>query len=88
MQQLAKQGGEWQPPSQTAAKVSKARTPSLCTLEMVALPAWERKGSPPPSLSLSGWSKPAQHCGMLSVHPNTTPEVAHHSRKIGSNSPN
>lgn len=36
MQQLAKQGGEWQPPSQTAAKVSKARTPSLCTLEMVA----------------------------------------------------
>lgn len=53
MQQLAKQGGEWQPPSQTAAKVSKARTPSLCTLEMVALPAWERKGSPPSSLFLS-----------------------------------
>lgn len=58
MQQLAKQGGEWQPPSQTAAKVSKARTPSLCTLEMVALPAWERKGSPPP-LSFSLWVEQA-----------------------------
>lgn len=46
------------------------------------------KAAPPLSLSLSGWSKPVQHCGMLSVHPNTTPEVAHHSRKIGSNSPN
>lgn len=40
MQQPSKQGGEWQPPSQTAAKVSKARTP-LCTQEMGALPAGE-----------------------------------------------
>lgn len=49
MQQPSKQGGERQPPSQTAAKVSKARTP-LCVQEMGALPAgeeWE-------SLSLSG----------------------------------
>lgn len=65
MQQPSKQGGERQPPSQTAAKVSKARTP-LCAQEMGALPAgeeWE-------SLSVSGGEEQAgtTHTKQVSPH--------------------
>lgn len=76
MQQPSKQGGERQPPSQTAAKVSKARTP-LCAQEMGALPAgeeWE-------SLSLSpegGASRYHTHQAGIS-----SPQVALHSPKLG-----
>lgn len=53
MQQPSKQGGEQQPPSQTAAKVSKART--LCTQALPAGEEWEV------SLSPEGRSKQAPH---------------------------
>lgn len=72
MQQPSKQGGEQQPPSQTAAKVSKART--LCTQALPAGEEWEV------SLSLLRGGANRHHTHQAGI---SSPQVALHSPKLG-----
>lgn len=77
MQQPSKQGGEQQPPSQTPAKVSKART--LCTQETGALPAGE-EWEVSLSLSLLRGGANRHHTHQAGI---SSPQVTLHSPKLG-----